>query len=148
MNKENKIGFKWLEKLKNVKHIEIYIAIIFVIVLLLIFMSTKKTSTSNGQANNMTSLSVVAYVENMEDNLESILSKINGISEVSVMITLDMNNAEVSSSQINLSVFPEIKGIIITAKGLNNTSLKMKVLQAVEAVIDVKNNNIALLSSD
>ena len=30
---EKKFGFKWLEKLKKVKHIEIYIAIIFIVIL-------------------------------------------------------------------------------------------------------------------
>ena len=42
----------------------------------------------------------------------------------------------------------EIKGVVITAKGVNNTTNKLKVLHAVEAVIDVNNGNVEILSSE
>ena len=40
---EKKIKFKWFEKLKNVKHIEIYVAVIFIVIILLIYFSSTKT---------------------------------------------------------------------------------------------------------
>ena len=65
-----------------------------------------------------------------------------------VMITLDMATANVENSSITLGSFPEIKGVLITAKGVNDTAIKLKVLHAVEAVIDIKNKSIEILSSD
>ena len=64
------------------------------------------------------------------------------------MITLNMSQAEVVDSKINLSKFPDIKGVIVTAKGVNDTSTRMKVLHAIEAVIEVTNGNREILSSN
>ncbi len=148
---EKKIKFKWLEKLKNIKHIEIYVAVIFVVVLLLIYLSNSQSSGSKTKINKQTSqgeLTVTAYVSNLESDLEDVLSNINGVSAVKVMITLDMSNVSVEDSKISINTFPPVKGIIITAKGLNDTARRLKVLHAVEAVVDVTNGNIEILSSE
>ena len=145
--KEKKPPIKWLEKLRNVKHIEIYIAIIFIVIILLIFLSTKKTKDTT-QTKTTNEMSVTAYIEQVEQNLEDSLSSIAGISNVKVMITLNLNNLEVIDDKISITKFPEIKGVLITAKGVNNTNNKMKVLHAVQAVIDITNGNIEILSSE
>ena len=146
-DKEKKSSFKWLEKLKNVKHIEVYIAIIFVIVLLLIYLSNFSKSEDKSQQNT-NELSVISYINNLEQNLEEILSNISGVNNVKVMITLDMAKAEVEESKIMLSNFPNVKGVIITAEGVNNIAVKMKVLHAVQAVLDITNGDIEILSSN
>lgn len=150
MSEDKKIKFKWLEKLKNIKHIEIYISILFVVVLLLIYLSNSnntgtKSKTQSAKQNDM---SITAYVNNLESDLESVLSNIGGVSNVKVLITLDMSKVGVENSQITIKTFPPVKGIIITAKGLNDTARRLKVLHAVEAVIDVTNGNIEILSSE
>lgn len=145
MNNEKK-GFKWIEKLKKIKHIEIYIAAIFLIVILLIYLSNFNGKTKSTSKDNQ--MTITAYIEQLEDNLEDILSNIGGVSNVKVMITLDMASASIDNSNISLGEFPEIKGVIITAKGVNNTMTKMKVLHAIEAVIEIKDGNIEILSSE
>lgn len=144
---EKKSGFKFLEKLKKIKHIEVYIAIIFIVVLLLIYMSNFNNS-SGASSSSSTEMTVTAYIENLETRLQEILSNIGGVSDVKVLITLDMNTASVDNSNIILDKFPEIKGVLITAKGVENTAIKLKVLEAVEAVIDITNGNIEILSSE
>lgn len=145
---EKKTGFKWFEKLKKIKHIEIYIAIIFIVILLLIYMSNFTGSKLDNNDSNTDTLTVTAYIDRLESNLEETLSNIGGVSDVKVMITLNMAEAEVADSQISLNKFPEIKGVIVTAKGVNDTATKLKVLHAVEAVIDIRNGNIEILSSE
>lgn len=145
---EEKKGFKFFDKLKKVKHIEIYIAVIFIVIILLIYMSNFSKGKSESPSNKLNDSSITAYIDNMETNLESILSNIGGVSNVKVMITLDMTKAEVADSKITLNSFPPIKGVIVTAKGLSNTATKLKVLQAVEAVLDITSGNIEILSSD
>ena len=144
--KEKKTTPKWIEKLKNIKHIEIYIAIIFVVIILLIYLSSSKTKETSSKLTN--EMSVTAYIESIEQNLEESLSNIAGVSDVKVMITLNLNELQVIDDKINLTSFPEIKGVLVTAKGVNNTSNKLKVLHAIEAVIDIKNGNIEILSSE
>ena len=147
---EKKVKFKWLEKLKNVKHIEIYIAIIFVVLLVLIYFSSTQSSgtKSKVKSNANSTLTITEYVDDLESNLEDILSNIGGVSNVKVMITLDMKQVSISDSKINLETFPHVKGVIVTAKGLNDTAKRLKVLHAVEAVIDITNGNIEILSSE
>ncbi len=147
MNEKTTKTNKWLDKLKKVKHIEIYIAIIFIVILGLIYMSNFTGKTSSSTIKNTSDLTVTAYVEDLENNLKEIIESIGGVSNVKVMITLDMSNAEVQDSKINLSTFPPIKGIVVTAKGVKDISVKMSVLQAVEAVIDITNTNIEIISS-
>ncbi len=138
---------KWLEKLKNVKHIEIYIGIIFVVIILLIFMSTKKSISASGKVvtNDM---SVAGYINSLERDLEESLSNIAGVSDVKVLITLDLTKLTVKDDEVVMTTFPEIKGVLITAKGVNVTNNKLKVLHAVEAVMDISNSNIEILSSE
>ena len=144
--KEKKPTMKWLEKFKNIKHIEIYVAIIFIVILLLVYLSNTGTKESkSAQTNDST---VTAYISNMERDLEESLSSIAGVSNVKVMITINLSDLEVENSKIAMSKFPKIKGVLITAKGVNNTTNKMKVLHAVQAVLDVTNGNIEILSSE
>ena len=145
--KEKKPAIKWLAKLKNVKHIEIYVAVIFIAILLLIYLSNtnSKDETTKTTTNEMT---VTAYINQMEQDLAESLSNTAGVSDVKVMITLNLDQLEVNNSQINMTTFPEIKGVLITAKGVNNTANKLKVLHAVEAVISITNGSIEILSSE
>ena len=144
---EKKSGFKFLEKLKKIKHIEVYIAIIFIVVLLLIYLGNFNKS-SGTSTNNSSEMTVTAYIDNLENRLQEILSNIGGVSDVKVLITLDMDTATVNDSNIVLDKFPAIKGVLITAKGVGDTATKLKVLHAVEAVIDITNGNIEILSSE
>ncbi|MBQ9795880.1 MAG: hypothetical protein IJW36_02865 [Clostridia bacterium] len=145
--KEKRPTIRWLEKLKNIKHIEIYVAVIFIVVLLLIYLSSTKTKEGTDKQITNDS-SVTAYIENLENNLADSLSNIAGVSNVKVMITLNAEDLQVQESQIVMSRFPAIKGVLVTAKGVNNTTNKLKVLHAIEAVIDVENGNIEILSSE
>ncbi len=144
--KEKKPTIRWLEKLKNIKHIEIYIAIIFIVIILLIFLSNKSTKeTSKSVTNDM---SVNGYISQMERDLEESLSNISGVSDVKVMITLNLDKLSVEKDEVVMTAFPEIKGVLVTAKGVNNTNNRLKVLHAIEAVIDIKNGSIEILSSE
>ncbi len=144
---KEKPKFGWLERLKRVKHIEIYIAVIFIAIIALIYLSTVKESSTDS-TDSAYEMTITGYVEYLETELESILSNIGGVSNVNVMITLDMSEVKVDNSTITIENFPAIKGIIITASGVSDTALKLKVLYAVEAVIDVTRDNIQILSSD
>lgn len=152
--KPKKSKIKWLDKLKNIKHIEVYVVIIFAIVLLLIFFSTNTTKTSKSYTNTNNSsstseqLTVASYIDNMETKLESILSKVQGASEVNVMITLDMSSTSIKDNEIQTSEFPKIKGVIVVAKGVENTQVKMNILKAVQSVIDISSGRIEILPSN
>lgn len=150
MSEKPKIKFKWLEKIKNVKHIEVIIIAIFVIVLFLIYGSTFKGSSSSKSTRiqENSELTITKYVDDLEDDLAHTLSQIKGVSDVSVLITLNLNQAVIEENVIKADSFPEIKGIVVVAKGVDNTSVKMNVLRAIEAVLDISNGCVEILSSN
>ena len=147
-----KAKIKWIEKLKGIKHIEIYITIIFAIILLLIFFSSTGSSKSiskNTQTTTKTQQTTLSlYVSDMEDRLEQLLSGINGVGNVKVMLTLDMSNTKIKDNVIEVADFPDVKGVVIVAKGAENTQVKMNILKAVQAVIDISTGRIEILSSN
>ncbi len=147
-DKEKRASPKWLEKLKKIKHIEIYVAVIFVIILLLIYLSNFQTKNKSKDIANASEMNVTTYIDKLESDVEGILSNIGGVSDVRVLITLDMGQAEVVESKINLTKFPSIKGVLVTAKGVKDTSKKLKVLHAIGSIIDLSSGNIEILSSD
>lgn len=82
----NKIPF--IQKLKNIKHIEIYVAVIFVLVLIAIYF-TGNTFTSSTNTNTNTSTSTFEYADYMENKLSKLLSGVDGAGKVSVMLSLE-----------------------------------------------------------
>ena len=78
-------NFKFFQKLRSIKHIEIVIAVVLAAVVLLIYFSTFKTS-SKGETTQTTSVS--EYAAMIESKLSNIISKIDGVGNVSVMVTL------------------------------------------------------------
>lgn len=150
-DKPQKSKFKWIEKLKNVKHIEIYITIIFAVILILIFFSSTGKSSSSNYKKDVSveqSNTINGYIDEMESKLENILSKISGVGNVSVMMSLDMSEAIIEDDVIKTNTFPNIKGIVIVASGVESTQVKMNILQAVQAVVDISSGRIEILSSN
>lgn len=142
-----KFKFKWLEKIKNVKHIEIIVVVIFLIIILLIYSSSFK-SKSKTTSEKLESMTLSNYVDDLEKNLAETLSQIKGVSNVSVLITLDLQNAMIEDNVIKTSNFPNIKGIVVVAKGVEVTSVKLNVLKAIEAVVNINSGCVEILSSN
>ena len=149
MSDKPKVKFKWLEKVKNIKHIEIYIIIIFLVIVFLIYGSTfNNKSKTNTQSAEDKPLTVSKYVDDLENNLEKTLSNIKGASNVNVLITLDLKDAEIKDNVIQASYFPAIKGVLIVASGVEDTNVKLNMLKAVQAVIEINSGCIEILSSN
>ena len=144
--------FKWIDKLRNIKHIEIYITIIFAIILILIFFSStgNKQSSSNNKTSStkLSQTTLSNYIEDMEIKLGQILSQVQGASNVKVMLTLDMDQATVKDNIIQTQSFPDVKGLVIVANGVDNTMVRMNILKAVQALLDITSGRIEILASN
>lgn len=167
---------KFLKKIKNIKHIEVYIAIIFIIVLLLIYFGDfTKSETTSGQTQS--SYTAFEYADFIEEKLEGVLSNIKDAGKVSVMVSLESGNEKIfatsteektnsvssgsttittsepiiitnqgSSSPIIIKEYmPKINGIIVVAQGADKVAVRMELLKAVQAIVDVPTTNISIL---
>ena len=112
---------KLFQKLKNIKHIEIIVAVIFAVIIMLIYMSSldDNKSSKNSQGTNL------------EVRLESILSDIDGAGNVSVLI--------------NSSSDETIDGVIVVASGAENIGVRLNILRAVETVLKIPTAQIEIL---
>ena len=96
---DNLFKLPFLKKLKNVKHIEIIICIIFISLLLLIyfygFNSNVKTKTNETSSeSNLSYTSSVEYAKEIEKKLVEVLTSLKGVTKASVMVSVE-NGTEI-----------------------------------------------------
>lgn len=128
------------KKLKSIKHIEIILAILFgLIILLVYFSSTFSANNSNKDYKTENSTVVSAYISEVENKLENILSKINGAGNVAVMLMVEQD------TQIDSAVLPKISSVIVVAQGANDVWVKLQIIKAVEALLRLSTGNIEVL---
>lgn len=86
----------WWQKIKNIRHIELYIAILLAVVICGVYfakISNKDNSKQNEVTTNDTNitnfLSSQEYATFLENKLENVLNEIKGAEDVNVMLTID-----------------------------------------------------------
>ena len=166
---------KIFQKLKSIKHIEIIVAVVLGAVVLLIYLSTfgsggKKTSSFQATG-------VAEYAAMLETKLENIIKQINGVGNVSVMVTLESGpeyvyatdeeqktnisedkGTTITSTTTNKNpiiisnemvvvkeIMPTVGGIVVVAGGADNTKVKLEIVKAIQALVDVPQSSIEVL---
>lgn len=127
MSKESKWISKipFMQKLKNIKNIEIIIAVIFAAILFLIYFSSTSSGNSlfSSTAHNSSQTS-------FETRLSEILSDIEGAGNVSVFAYEEKD---------------EIVGIIVISSGADNIEVRLNILKAIQTVLKTPTTNIQIL---
>ncbi len=171
----SKIKNLW-EKLKGVKHIQIIIAVVVGLILCVAYFSfcTKPKSDKISDNSTQEYSSTEEYVHALENKLVNVLSKIAGVGETSVVITLecgftyeyatDTETKTVVSGDTETTIktetiimvsnqpvivkqnYPVIKGVVIVAKGAENFAVKMSIHTAALTVLEVDAENITILA--
>lgn len=163
---------KLFQKLKGVKHIELILALVLGAIIIVIYISSLGTDTSQ-QSSTQNFSSISEYSAFLENKLANVLAQINGAGNVSAMITFETGteyvyaNNEESKINTNTSsnsttsttttstspneellikeILPKISGVIIVASGAKDTNVKLEIIKAVQAVLDVPIANIEVL---
>ena len=163
------------KKIKDVKHIEIYLAVIvgFIIVMCYFFFTSTPNDTKeeNSTENYSTAQEYADYLEN---KLCNVLSNMTGVGDVSVIITLDggftyeyavdseTNTTTSGSSETSVTVdttilvngeplvvkvnYPSVKGVVIVAEGSEDFAVKMDILDAVQTLLSVDAGSVTILA--
>ncbi len=83
---------KIIEKMKKVKHIEIYLAVIAVVIIIMIYFSSLPTTENNSETeSSVQNTSTDTYADIMEGKLRNLIGSISGAGNVAVMV---MTNGE------------------------------------------------------
>ena len=78
-----------MEKIKNIKHIEVIIAICLIVAVIGIYLSgTEKNTKTNTEEKTVSQNNTDVY----EEKLKAVLSEINGAGKVDVMITYNSSS--------------------------------------------------------
>ncbi len=124
---------KIFRKLKSIKHIEIIVAILFGIILLTLYLTT----INNGNAYKESSGTGYAY--EIESRMETVLSQIDGAGEVQVMVMLE------EGAELDSDIVPKVSSVIVVAGGAKDYKVKLEILKACEALLNLPTANIEIL---
>ncbi len=151
-------------KLKNVKNIEIIIAVVLCVVVLIIFFadfSPKEEETTDA---------FELYAAALENKLEKVLSKIEGVGKINVAITYDgqikqvfavntqtQNNGTGTTTKTEIvlvdgkplieeELLPNIVGVLIVMEGANNAVTRMLVVEAITSLLNIDKDQIKILT--
>ena len=125
---------KLINKLKSIKHIEVYLIILVLVVVLVIWFGDFGTNNTKEKNQVSSTNSLSAYTTELEQKLENTLSKIDGAGDVCVMITLD------GSSQLILAYETESKSNTTDNTTANGTSTKTNNTTANSTPIIINSN--------
>ena len=160
------------EKIMNTKGL----VIILIIGIALLILPTSSPSAKDKQQNEepIQTVNLNEYKKDLEKNLSSMLSSVEGADNVSVMITFTDYGRYVYSKEeqseksetvlkgtnkpvlkasssggeepvLIKAELPKISGVLVTAEGAQNSAVKENIKSAVKAVLDVSSNNISVL---
>lgn len=131
-------------------------------ILLLVFGGTFSHSDDKGKAESSNEVIIKSYTEELEKEAAEIISRVSGVSNVSIMITLDgsseMVYAENTSSAsaeyliINSSsgeepvlireIYSSIRGIAVVCNGGNDVSVKKTVTELLSCAFGIPSSKI------
>lgn len=164
---------KLLNVIKSNKKVQIGLAILFALILVICYFAFLRTPSSNNDSSVTQSGELSAseqYASSLENKLESLLSTVKGAGNVTVVVTLESGFEYVyateetiretsSGSQTTTSiilvdgqpvltqeVYPKIKGVLVSASGADDFSVKVDLITAIQTAIDVPNENITILT--
>lgn len=136
VNKTNSCRNLW-QKIKTMKNYQIFVALVIAAVVILIYFSVNAITT---KPSGDTMLSKAE-----QSQLEQVLSQINGVGYCNVIITYEVEGEVKQSNEIenNAKVF----GVVVVAEGGDDTYVKIKITDALCALLDIKGNNIKIYKS-
>ncbi len=152
------------EKLKSIRHFEIYLAIFIGVIICVVYFGLYFDQGSDKKEDNSTAeiRTTVEYVDNLENKLCNVLSKIDGVMEVDVMITLESGfsyeyvqesqkieiTLDDTDEKLNIvkEIYPKIKGVVVVAKGSEDFRVKMDILEAVVTLLQIDESAVTILS--
>lgn len=165
------------EKIKKVKHIEIYLAVGLAVIIAIIYFTTLSPSndSSSTEDDNIdaTFSSSQEYVSYIENKLENVITQVKGAGNVNVLITLEKgfeyiyvteeetrttsNGTTVTTSTVVMvdgepilqeEIYPVIGGIVVVADGAGDVSVKLNIISIIQTVIDIDSSKINILEGN
>lgn len=146
---------KLLSKIKSIKNIEIYVAIILgIVVIAIVFLGNSSTKNADKNASSE------SYIAELEHKIVSVIQKIDGVGKVTVAITHDATSESVYAYESGTDNIlfakgepvvvkilpPKILGVVVVAEGANDPIVRMKINEAVVTLIGVEKDRVQVFT--
>ena len=113
-----------ITKLKSIKNIEIYVALVLaVVVILIVFFGGGAKNTSQSVVDD-------SYIDEMEHKICSVIQNIDGCGKAAVAISYDSED--------------NVIGVVVVAEGANDPIIRFKIVEVVVTLLDVDNNSVSV----
>jgi stage III sporulation protein AG len=137
-----KLDFKKL--MKDGKFLNVLI-ICGVLGVALIFLSSITNFTSESEQSS--TYSVAEYKEDMQSSLQNILEQIDGVGNVSVLLTIENSVEGVyleNNSTKTKEIEPVIRGVVIACDGGDDDIVTQRVLSAVTKALNISSAKVCI----
>lgn len=114
-----------LKKLKSVKHLEIIVAFVIALVAIFIYFIT-----TNVGASDTATVHTSSGGNELSRQVASVLCNVEGVGDCNVLITYDDEKV--------------VNGVVVVAEGGDDIGVKVKIIDAVCALVDVKAEKIKI----
>ncbi len=155
-----------LNKIKNNKKLQYFLIILLSVTIIIVFMFSYSKNDKKENVN----AGIGEHVTILENKLEQTLRKVEGVGNVSVVITVESgmetvlametitkensNGKETITTPIIVNGktvvlkenFPKVSGVLIVAKGAKNISVLRKIQQATISLLDINLDQIEILT--
>lgn len=148
------------EYIKSNPKFLIYV-IIILICLFSLLMINSNDNENEPEYQDTVELSSDKYKSELENNLKTILSKIEGVGEAEVMITLESeytyeyvkDSTDVNEKTVILSnkeaivktiVYPKVSGVLIVCKGGKKPKVIEQITEAISTLLDIPTNKVCV----
>ena len=146
---------KVFAKIKAIKNVEIYIAVVLAAIVLTIVVFSN-VSTKNVDENT----SNESYIAELEHKIVSVIQKIDGVGKVVVAITHDATSESVfayESGTNNIvsvkgepvvikTLPPKILGVVVVAEGAESPIVRMKINEAVVTLLGIDETRVQVFT--
>ncbi|MCL1788772.1 MAG: hypothetical protein FWG33_00255 [Oscillospiraceae bacterium] len=136
---------------KNQKTVKIIVYGGFALILLIfiseMFSGISGTSGKNANSGEDINISAGDYETQLEKELERAVSAINGVGELTIMVTLDSLSETVYSergSGVRTVITPKVRGVAIICEGGDDIIVKQKIVELVSRVLGIATTRISV----
>lgn len=153
-----------LTELGKSPKLAVYFTVAAICVAALILMRTPKKVTDPVPEHTVSEETVThSYAEELEQKLKGVISEIKGVSDVTVMLTIDGTEEKVYAADtaesdsktesktvvvgskealLQATKYPKVRGVVVVCKGGNSAAVKEKVVNAVSTVLDIPTSKV------
>ena len=87
------------------------------------------------------------YAAKTEDRLLGIVSRISGVGEAEIFLTMDNGGENVylkNSDQKTVSIEPKVRGVVVVCEGGDDPMVKSRVLEAVTKALSISSDKVCI----